>query len=247
MIVAAFWVRLTAGTAAFAALAAAVAMSPFGAPRIEAKLADEVKSRLNETGLIFAKAEAHGRVLTLSGVAPDAASRQKAVETISGVAGIAGVISAELTIAEPPPAPKLEAAPENAASTRDQCQSAINRALHGRRITFEPGSATLSAADHTVLDEIAASFGACAGLTIAIEGHTDTAGSVDANQRLSERRARAVESQLRTLTLPVTLTVRAFGEQRPIASNSNAAGRAANRRIDFVIEADDAPSLMESD
>ncbi len=67
-----------------------------------------------------------------------------------------------------------------------------------------------------------------------IEGHTDSVGTDEYNQALSERRANAVRNELimRYGISASRLTAVGFGESQPIASNNTAAGRAQNRRID---------------
>ncbi len=67
-----------------------------------------------------------------------------------------------------------------------------------------------------------------------IEGHTDSVGTDEYNQALSERRANAVRNELimRYGIAASRLTAIGFGESQPVASNNTAAGRAQNRRID---------------
>jgi len=71
-----------------------------------------------------------------------------------------------------------------------------------------------------------------------IEGHTDSRGSNAYNQRLSERRANAVYRRLveQHGVDPARLSVKGYGESRPMATNNNAKGRQLNRRVDMVIE-----------
>jgi outer membrane protein OmpA-like peptidoglycan-associated protein len=72
---------------------------------------------------------------------------------------------------------------------------------------------------------------------IQLEGHTDSVGSHEYNQRLSEERARSVASYLREAGIPASriLGVQGFAETRPVATNDNAAGRQRNRRVELVI------------
>ena len=78
---------------------------------------------------------------------------------------------------------------------------------------------------------------------VSIEGHTDSIGSDDYNQRLSERRAKAVASSLEDAGVSSgRLASRGFGEKYPIAPNQspggqdNPEGRAKNRRVEVIIE-----------
>ena len=77
---------------------------------------------------------------------------------------------------------------------------------------------------------------------VAIEGHTDSVGSEQANVRLSDQRARSVADALSSLGVaPSRLTVQGFGEGYPVAANTwndgrdNPEGRARNRRVEIVI------------
>ena len=72
---------------------------------------------------------------------------------------------------------------------------------------------------------------------ISIVGHTDSVGSVQSNQRLSEQRANSVANYLSSRGLNRGLmTVIGKGETQPIASNVNASGRAQNRRVNIVVK-----------
>lgn len=68
---------------------------------------------------------------------------------------------------------------------------------------------------------------------VTITGHTDNRGSASVNQRLSVRRARAVQNYLGTHHIPVqTMTVVGDGERQPAADNRSTSGRAQNRRVE---------------
>ena len=75
------------------------------------------------------------------------------------------------------------------------------------------------------------------GYDMQVEGHTDSVGTHDYNQRLSEDRARSVASYLREAGIPAARIrgVQGFAETRPVATNDNAAGRQRNRRVELVI------------
>jgi len=72
-------------------------------------------------------------------------------------------------------------------------------------------------------------------ISVSVEGHTDGQGSAEYNRRLSQRRSESVRAYLIGKGVaPERLEARGFGEDRPIASNSTNAGRAANRRVEFI-------------
>lgn len=73
---------------------------------------------------------------------------------------------------------------------------------------------------------------------VELEGHTDSKGDDAYNQRLSQRRAEAVERWLveREGIEGARLATRGWGEKRPVASNDDDAGRQKNRRVEVVIQ-----------
>lgn len=73
---------------------------------------------------------------------------------------------------------------------------------------------------------------------VVIEGHTDSTGSTQVNEHLSQQRAQSVREYLianRTLP-PEDIVAVGYGSLRPLASNENAEGRAINRRIDVIVK-----------
>jgi outer membrane protein OmpA-like peptidoglycan-associated protein len=75
---------------------------------------------------------------------------------------------------------------------------------------------------------------------IEIQGHTDSKGSDSYNLSLSERRAGAVATYLRGRGIASSrIRTKAYGESAPVATNDTDAGRAQNRRVDFLITANE--------
>ncbi len=104
---------------------------------------------------------------------------------------------------------------------------------------FGIGSAQLAASQTALVDKLVVAVQRFPGQAIRVEGHTDDTGTRQANLRLSRRRADTVASLMaKKLDVEVgTILTVGHGPDRPIAPNSTAAGRARNRRIDVVIEA----------
>src|SRR3546814_13361039 len=72
-------------------------------------------------------------------------------------------------------------------------------------------------------------------LELSIEGHTDNTGDAAQNRSLSADRARAVADALVALgVVPGRLQSQGFGQDRPVADNATAEGRAQNRRLELV-------------
>lgn len=103
-------------------------------------------------------------------------------------------------------------------------------------IYFDFGSARLRAESGPELDAIAAYAKANPHQKLMIEGHTDSVGSDTANLALSAARASAVKAALVGRGIDDgALGTAGFGEEKPVATNETALGRAANRRVSLRI------------
>ena len=103
-------------------------------------------------------------------------------------------------------------------------------------LLFDTGSATLSATLQRDMQLIANSLNLYPASTIVVVGHTDNTGTAAFNQDLSQRRASSVASSLiRGGVGSGRFTIVGRGEDEPIASNLNDAGRAQNRRVEIII------------
>lgn len=101
---------------------------------------------------------------------------------------------------------------------------------------FDSGKAVLKPGARNTLSRVAEQLSAVDTAQITIEGHTDSVGSDDLNQRLSEKRAAAVRSFLVSQGVPPSrIKTMGMGEVAPVASNDTASGRQQNRRVELVI------------
>lgn len=102
-------------------------------------------------------------------------------------------------------------------------------------VTFQTDSADLNASFFRVLDSVALVAKEFDKTIIESAGHTDSTGSEQYNQQLSEQRAATVADYLRSRGIAADrlITVGA-GEMRPIATNDTAQGRALNRRVELT-------------
>jgi OmpA-OmpF porin, OOP family len=102
-------------------------------------------------------------------------------------------------------------------------------------VQFDTGKATIRPESEKILVEVASMLAAQGQLRLAIEGHTDNAGSASANKPLSQQRAQAVVTALTARGIAgARLTAAGFGSEKPIADNATEAGRAKNRRVELV-------------
>jgi outer membrane protein OmpA-like peptidoglycan-associated protein len=105
-----------------------------------------------------------------------------------------------------------------------------------KNVFFNTGSAKLLPKSYKSLDEVAKLMLEDESLKMDIDGHTDSQGSDELNQTLSEKRANAVRDYLISKGIdPSRLKATGYGESRPIADNNTAAGRAKNRRTEMTV------------
>ncbi|HET7150469.1 MAG TPA: OmpA family protein [Candidatus Acidoferrum sp.] len=120
--------------------------------------------------------------------------------------------------------------------TRDSARGLI---VNMSDVLFDFGSYTLKPGAREKLAKISGILLAHPGLTLQIEGHTDSVGTDEFNQQLSERRADSVRDFLAENGVPASsITARGFGKTQPVASNDTPEGRQRNRRVELVVNGD---------
>ena len=107
---------------------------------------------------------------------------------------------------------------------------------HGLR--FPPGGSELESENFVLLNKIIKAIDVFPNSAIRVSGHTDSTGSDAVNMKLSEERADKVARFLAEVggIARNRITVYGYGKTRPVASNETVAGRAANRRVEILIE-----------
>lgn len=103
-------------------------------------------------------------------------------------------------------------------------------------VLFNTGKADLQPLAQIALARLSGILSNYPSLHLSIEGYTDSTGSDDFNQKLSQKRAEAVQTYLAGQGLPTdSMTATGLGEANPVADNATAAGRQKNRRVEIVI------------
>jgi outer membrane protein OmpA-like peptidoglycan-associated protein len=103
-------------------------------------------------------------------------------------------------------------------------------------VLFDVGKSNLRPAAREALAKLSGIMLNYPALQLSIEGHTDSTGSAEFNQRLSEQRAEAVRTYLVEQGLSTNSTAaRGFGETMPAADNSTPEGRQMNRRVEIIV------------
>jgi outer membrane protein OmpA-like peptidoglycan-associated protein len=103
-------------------------------------------------------------------------------------------------------------------------------------LLFDTGRWTLQPGAMNTLDRIADQLKALPNARVVVEGHTDSVGSAQSNMTLSERRANSVRDHLVSRGIASDrITAIGRGQDVPVASNTTAAGRQQNRRVELII------------
>ena len=113
-------------------------------------------------------------------------------------------------------------------------------------VLFDTGKYTLKPETKISLAKVSGILQAYPGLKLQVEGYTDSVGSDEYNQKLSENRADAVRDFLMTQGVQTeNITATGYGKAKPVADNGTAQGRAQNRRVQLVVSGD-AIGIQES-
>jgi outer membrane protein OmpA-like peptidoglycan-associated protein len=120
--------------------------------------------------------------------------------------------------------------------TRDTARGLI---VNMSDVLFDTGKYSLRPLAREKLAKVAGIVSGHPGLKLDVEGHTDSVGGDEYNQRLSEQRSATVRDYLTQQGMAVSsVTAKGFGETQPVASNDTAKGRQQNRRVELVISGD---------
>jgi outer membrane protein OmpA-like peptidoglycan-associated protein len=202
----------------------------------EAKAAEEAKRQAELTAAKEAqmKAEAEAAATKAKAEADAAATKARAE---------ADALKAKEEAAQA----EAERSRRAAAELRAQLLDQFNRILETRDtprglvvnmgdVLFDFGKYNLRSEAREKLAKLSGIILAHPGLKLAVEGHTDSVGGEEANQKLSEQRADTVRSYLVEQGLPdASVSSQGFGKTSPVADNDTAAGRQKNRRVEIVV------------
>jgi OOP family OmpA-OmpF porin len=176
-----------------------------------------------------ARVNASGDRIVLSGVVGDAADRTRAVSTAKVIVGEGGTVIDRIVVRQ---------SKSGGASTGAvrKLQTTLNTILTTFGVPFEGRGVVIGRRGKATLDRVAFVLRRASGVKIQVEGHTDSEGGSATNRLLSKRRADAVVAYLRRQGVGGTiLTARGYGEADPLTSNTTAAGRAENRRVEMSV------------
>jgi outer membrane protein OmpA-like peptidoglycan-associated protein len=124
--------------------------------------------------------------------------------------------------------------PAKESTLSEKEKAIIKKAYDG--LKFQSGSAKITPASYQYLDLLASMLTGKSSYQLALNGYTDNVGNAESNLKLSDARANAVKDYLvKKGCNAAFITAKGFGVENPIADNATAAGRAKNRRVDFIV------------
>ncbi|NVK64869.1 MAG: OmpA family protein, partial [Flavobacteriales bacterium] len=116
----------------------------------------------------------------------------------------------------------------------EESKKVFDEALHG--INFETGKDVIKASSFPVLDKVVDVMKKHPEFSLDIAGHTDNVGAPEKNLELSKDRAVAVKKYLESKGVAAErMNAKGFGQTQPAGSNDTEAGRANNRRVEFIV------------
>jgi len=187
-----------------------------------------------------AEAEARQRAADEARRAAEAAAKDRAEADAKSRAEAEARRAAEEPAREAREAEARKVAEERARreAAAEICQRALRKVSSEGVIQFARASAELDRRSLPTLTRLAQAASACPDVSIEIEGHTDSEGTDERNQPLSERRAQSVVDYLAERGVPVErMKAVGYGASRPAVSNDTGENMARNRRIEFTVKA----------
>ncbi|ADV81670.1 OmpA family protein [Terriglobus saanensis] len=177
----------------------------------------------------------------------DAAKAQAEAERSAAAKAQADAQRAQAEAAAANANASADAAREAVVKLRQQMRDQLNSILATKEtprglvvslsdVLFDTGKYTLKGDTKISLAKVAVIVASHPDLKLQVEGYTDSVGSDDLNQKLSENRANSVKAFLIANSVnPGNITSLGYGKSHPVADNGTSAGRAQNRRVELVI------------
>jgi len=185
-----------------------------------------------------ANAQAETQTALAAKAQADAARSQAETQTLAAQASAASANKSADDVRE-----KLRAQLNAVLATTESARGLI---VNMSDVLFDTGKYTLKSGTQLSLAKVAGILEAYPGLKVQVEGYTDSVGSDQSNQKLSENRALAVKDFLvKEGESQNNISSTGFGESNPVASNDTAHGRSENRRVNLVVSGD-AIGIAES-
>ena len=209
--------------------------------------ADAAAARAQQAQAAAARAKAEAEAAAAKAQAEADIAAAKAKADADAAAAAAKVEADALRAKEEAATAEAERARKAAEELRAKLLEQFNRVLETRDtirglvvnmadVLFDTAKYNLRPAAREKLARLSGIVVAHPGLNLAVEGHTDSTGSDEFNQKLSEQRAETVRKYLVEQGLAEAgVTAQGLGKTMPIADNGTAAGRQQNRRVEIIV------------
>ncbi|MBT8135883.1 MAG: OmpA family protein [Gammaproteobacteria bacterium] len=210
------------------AIAAAAIVTVSACTTINPYTREEQTSKATKGALIGAAIGAVAGVIS----GDDSRERRKRALIGAGVGGIAGAgVGYYMDVQEARLRAELEATGVSVVRVGDN----IVLNMPGN-VTFDTNQSDIKANFYPVLDSVATVLNEYEKTLVEIAGHTDSTGTDQINQPLSERRAASVSGYLQSRQImPMRMASFGLGSRHPVADNSTAEGRQLNRRVEITL------------
>jgi outer membrane protein OmpA-like peptidoglycan-associated protein len=211
--------------------------------RIAEKAVNDAKGQRQETLLVARTLEAQSAQRSAESAQRDAESSQRMAEAATAQA-TASANATAVARQDAQSAEAMAAQLQQRLTEMDARQTTRGMVVTIGDLLFDTNSAVLKQGAGNSVQRLGAFLKAYPLRNALIEGYTDSVGSQDSNQGLSERRAAAVRNALiDTGVVGERLGIRGYGEAYPVGSNQSAEGRVTNRRVEVILS-DDSGSIQ---
>jgi outer membrane protein OmpA-like peptidoglycan-associated protein len=199
----------------------------------ETAQADAANAQANaaQAQIVAANAQADTQTALAAKAQADAARSQAEAQTAAAQASAAEASKSAESARE-----KLRTQLNSVLATSESARGLI---VNMSDVLFDTGKYTLKSTTQVSLAKVAGILEAYPGLKVQVEGYTDSTGSDQLNQKLSENRALAVKDFLVAQgEAQGSISSTGFGKNDPVADNGTASGRSQNRRVNLVVSGD---------
>ena len=207
-----------------------------------AQTADQVKTLLLDKGISWLRSDVKGRVVVLSGTAPDAASKQEAFRSAVNAINIAlNSDETEFVTVDAITVPGQEEPVGEALLTIEtspsliECDNALFETMDDQSIVFVENESIVDNASKPLMDALTGIAHLCSAYEIEIRQHASGPSDVLDVMELSERRASAIRDQLSIGGDRDLIVVRGFGNTNPLEQGDTPEARARNQRTEFIV------------
>ena len=195
---------------------------------------DNFAGLISNFGLIDGVLRLRNERITVTGVVESEEIKKSIGQGLLDTLGEGYELSNRINVIPPKP---VEPPPPPPPDPREICRAKVLDIMSDSKIYFGLSKSKIKQDSFPLLDRIAAVLSECPDSAIEVAGHTDATGSESYNVPLSQSRAQSVVDYLLEQGISAErLSFQGYGSAKPIRNNETEDGRAANRRIEFIVK-----------